>query len=193
MSKAILAIALATAGMGYCSAETGEAGAGAPAEAPKKPKFCDKSAEGTVCSFKFGNGTTVSIDLSELSEEMQQELMVHGALQKIGDSYSSAGGDFAFGIAAAEKVVENLKNGTWGAVRTGSGESKKASGELASALAALQGKEIEVVVAALEAATDEQKKALRAHPAVKAKIAEIRAAKAQEALAKAGDAAALNF
>lgn len=158
-----------------------------------KVKFADKSSEGTVVSFKFGNGESLSLDVSTLDESIQTELMLHGALQKIGDSYSSAGGDFAFGIAAAEKVVENLKNGNWGTVRTGSGESKKASGELASALAALQGKEIEVVVAALEAATDEQKKALRAHPAVKAKIAEIRAAKAQEALAKAGDAALLSF
>ena len=192
MSKAILAIALATSSMGYMSQETGEAAGGATAEV-KKPKFCEKSAEGTVVSFKFGNGTVVSLDLAELSEEMQQELMIHGALQKIGDSYSSAGGDFAFGIAAAEKVVENLKNGAWGSVRAGSGESKKASGELATALAALQNKDIAEVVAALENATDEQRKALRAHPAVKAKIAELRAEKAKEALAKAGDAGALTF
>lgn len=162
-------------------------------EAPKKIKFCEKSAEGTVCSFKFGNDTVVSLDLSELSEEMQQELMIHGALQKIGDSYASAGGDFAFGIAAAEKVCENLRNGAWGTARAGSGESKKSSGELAIALASLQNKEVAVVVAALESATDEQKKALRAHPAVKAKIAELRAAKAQEALAKAGEAGVLSF
>ena len=192
MSKAILAIALAYAGMGYMAPEDGQSAGGAPAEV-KKPKFCEKSAEGTTVSFKFGNDTVVSLDLSTLSEDMQQELMIHGALQKIGDSYSSAGGDFAFGIAAASKVIENLTNGNWGSVRAGSGESKKASGELATALAALQGKDIADVVAALENATEEQRKALRAHPAVKAKIAELRAQKAAEALAKAGDAGALNF
>ncbi len=159
----------------------------------KKPKFCDKSSEGTVCSFKFGNDTVVSVDLSELSEEIQQELMLHGALQKIGDSYASAGGDFGFGIAAAEKVIDNLKNGLWGSARTGTGENKKASGELATALSLLQGKPVEEVALALEAATDEQRKAVRAHPAVKAKIAELRAQKAAEALAKAGDAGLLSF
>lgn len=159
----------------------------------KKVKFCEKSAEGTEVSFKFGNGTTVSVDLSTLPDDIQEALMIHGALQKIGDSYASAGGDFAFGIASAEKVCENLKNGAWGTARAGSGESKKSSGELAIALASLQGKEVAVVVAALESATDEQKKALRAHPAVKAKIAELRAAKAQEALAKAGEAGVLSF
>ena len=192
MNKGSIALALASMQAVAMSAETGENAGSAP-EAPKKPKFCEKSAEGTVCSFKFGNDTVVSVDLAELSEEMQQELMIHGALQKIGDSYSSAGGDFAFGIAAAEKVIENLRNGAWGSTRAGSGESKKSSGELATALASLQGKDVATVAAALEAATDEQRKALRAHPAVRAKIAELRAEKAKEALAKAGDAALLSF
>lgn len=162
-------------------------------EETKKPKFCDKTSEGTIVSFKFGNNTVVSLDLSTLSEDMQQELMIHGALQKIGDSYASAGGDFAFGIAAAEKVIDNLSNGLWGSARASSGESKKGSGELATALALLQGKDVAEVTAALEAASDEQRKAVRAHPAVKAKIAELRAAKAAEALAKAGEAGILSF
>lgn len=190
MMKSRIALAMGLSAL-YLSPEPGEAG-GAPVE-PKKIKYCEKSAEGTVCSFKFGNDTVVSVDLAELSEEMQQELMIHGALQKIGDSYSSAGGDFAFGIAAAEKVIENLRNNAWGSTRAGSGESKKSSGELATALASLQGKDVATVVAALESATDEQRKALRAHPAVKAKIAELRAEKAKEALAKAGEGALLNF
>ena len=159
----------------------------------KKIKFAEKTSEGTVLSFKFGNDTTVTVDLSELSEDIQQSLMVHGALQKIGDSYASAGGDYAFAIAAAEKVIDNLRNDLWGSARTGSGEGKKSSGELATALSLLQGKDVAEVAAALEAATDEQRKAVRAHPAVKAKIAELRAAKAAEALAKAGDAGILSF
>lgn len=159
----------------------------------KKIKFAEKTSEGTVLSFKFGNDTVVTVDLSELSEDMQQNLMVHGALQKIGDSYASAGGDFAFAIAAAEKVIDNLRNDLWGSARTGSGEGKKSSGELATALSLLQGKDVADVAAALEAATDEQRKAVRSHPAVKAKIAELRAAKAAEALAKAGDAGILSF
>jgi hypothetical protein len=163
----------------------------APAE-PKKIKFCEKDSEGVVVSFKFGNGTELTLDLNEIPEETREDLMVHGALQKIGDSYASAGGDYAFAIAAAEKVIGNLRSGLFNAVRSGSGESKKGVGELATALAALQGKEVADVAVALEAATDEQRKALRSHPAVKAKIAELRAVKAAEALAKAGDVS-LNF
>lgn len=97
-----------------------------------------------MLSFKFGNDTVVTVDLSELSEDMQSNLMVHGALQKIGDSYASAGGDYAFAIAAAEKVIDNLRNDLWGSARTGSGEGKKSSGELATALSILQGKDVEI-------------------------------------------------
>jgi hypothetical protein len=156
----------------------------------KTPKFCEKSSENGVLSFKFGNGTVLTLDLSEVPEETQDDLRDHGALQKIGDSYASAGGDFAFAIASASKVIDNLKNGLWGSARA-AGEGKTKIGELATALAQLQSKPVEEVTIALEAATDEQKKALRAHPAIKAKIAELRAIKAAEALAKAGAAGAL--
>lgn len=190
MQKALIALALSSA---LCN-EVGEnLGTAAPAEKPKKTPFCEKTSEGTVVSFKFGNGAVVTLDLAELDESIQNDLMVHGALQKIGDSYASAGGDFAFGQAAAEKVIANLRAGNWGAARTGSGESKKSVGELITALAQLQSKPVEEVAAALEAATEEQKKAVRAHPAVKAKIAELRAQKAAEALAKAGEAGVLSF
>ena len=154
----------------------------APVEV-KKAKFCEKSAEGTIVKFAFGNGKVLTLDLATLSEEIQTELMIHGALQKIGDSYASAGGDFAFGEAAASKVITNLEAGQWGTPRA-SGDGKKSVGELATALAEIQGVSVEDVSAALEAATEEQRKAFRAHPAIKAKIAEIRAKKAADALAK---------
>jgi hypothetical protein len=156
----------------------------------KKIKFCEKTIDGSVISFKFGNDTTLTLDLSDVPEETVGDLAAHGASQKIGDSYASAGGDYAFAIAAAEKVIENLRNGVWGSTRV-AGEGKQKTGELATALALLQGKDVAEVAAALEAASDEQRKALRAHPAVKAKVAELRAAKAAEALAKAGDAGTL--
>ena len=149
----------------------------------KKVKFCDKSADGTTVKFAFGDGETLALDLSTLSEEIQQELMLHGALQKIGDSYASAGGDYAFGKAQAAKVISNLEAGQWGAPRA-AGEGKKNVGELALALSELQGVPVEQISIALEAATEEQRKAFRAHPAIKAKIAELRAKKASDLLAK---------
>ena len=153
-------------------------------ETEKKVKFCEKTSEGVVVTFTFGNGEVRTLDLSTIPEETQTDLMVHGALQKIGDSYSSAGGDYAFAIAQAEKTIQNLQNGNWGSPRA-AGEGKKSSTELATALASLQNIPVEQVSAMLEAATDEQRKTLRNHPQVKLKIAELRAAKAAENLAKA--------
>lgn len=153
-------------------------------EETKKPKFCDKSSEGTVASFSFGDGTVLSIDVANLSEEIQNELMLHGALQKIGDSYAGAAGDYGYAKAQAEKVIQNLLDGTWKAQRE-AGEAKPKSGELVQALAEIKGLELEAVAAAVEAMDDERRKAVRSHPAVKAKIAEIRARKANEAAAKA--------
>ena len=158
------------------------------APASPKIKFCEKTSEGTTVKFSFGNGEVLTLDLSNLSDEIREDLMIHGALQKIGDSYSSAGGDYAFAISAASKVIENLSSGTFNAARV-AGEGRKSVGELALALAALQNKDVAEVALALENATDEQRKTLRAHPAVKAKVAELRAQKAAEALAKAGNVA----
>jgi hypothetical protein len=158
-------------------------------EETKKPKFCDKSSEGTVASFTFGDGTVLSLDVANLSEEIQNELMLHGALQKIGDSYAGAAGDYGYAKAQAEKVIQNLLDGVWKSARE-AGEAKPKSGELVQALAEIKGLELEAVAAAVEAMDDERRKAVRSHPVVKAKIAEIRARKANEAAAKAG---ALDF
>lgn len=155
----------------------------------KKPKFADKAADGTVATFTFGNGTVLTLDVSSLSEDVQTNLMLHGALQKIGDSYAGAAGDYDFAITQATKVITNLQDGVWKSARE-AGESKPKTGELVQALAEIKGLEVEVVAAAVEAMDDEKRKAVRGHPAVKAKIAEIRARKANEAAAKAG---ALDF
>lgn len=152
----------------------------------KKIKFADKSSEGTVATFTFGNGTVLTLDVANLSEDIQTELMLHGALQKIGDSYAGAAGDYDFALAQANKVIQNLQDGVWKSTRE-AGESKPKSGELVMALAELKSVAIEVMAAAVEAMDDEKRKAVRSHPQVKAKIAAIRARKADEAAAKAGD------
>lgn len=155
-------------------------------ETTKTPKFCEKSAEGTVVSFKFGNGEVVSLDVSTLDENIQNELMMHGALQKIGDSYAGAAGDYAFAIGNAKKVIDNLNAGNWKAARE-AGESKPKTGELAAAVARIKGIELDVAAGLVEGLSDEQRKALRAKAAVKAAIAAIRAEKAAEKAAKTTD------
>ena len=149
-----------------------------------KVKFADKSSEGTVVSFKFGNGEELSLDVSTLDETIQTELMLHGALQKIGDSYAGAAGDYAFAIANAKKVIDNLLSGNWKAAREG-GTAAPRTGELAEAVARLKGMEVADAQALVDGLTDEQRKAVRGKDAVKAEIAKIRYEKAQAKAAKA--------
>lgn len=150
-----------------------------------KVKFCEKSTEGTIARFTFGNGTTLELDVSSLEEDIQRELMLHGALQKIGDSYAGAAGDYDFAISNAQKVIDNLIAGNWKAARAASGESKPRTTELAEAIARIKGIDVAQASAIVEALSDEQRKAIRAKETVKATIAQIRYEKAQAKAAKA--------
>jgi len=150
-----------------------------PQAEPKKPAFCSKDEDGKgVGSFTFGNGTVVTLDTNELEEEQKYNLMMHGLWQKVGDSYASAKGDFTLGIAAAQKVCDQLLNNQWTASKGSGGESAPKVGELAQAIANLKGLELAAVNAAVLKATDEQRKAWRKNSAISAEILRLRAEKA---------------
>lgn len=164
----------------------------------KTPKFCNKDydPETGLATFEFGNGTTLTVDPSDFSDEIRTRLMFHGVLQKVGDSYAGAKGDYSKGITWAQEVIDQLKAGEWRA-KPGEGGTGPRLGEIAEALAELKGVSVEdarkaVDTAAALAGTEEEKKAgaakikaWREHPQVKAQIAEIRARKAKAELAAA--------
>jgi len=151
----------------------------------KAPKFCEKDhSDDGLAEFKFGDGTVLTVDVNALDEAVKYNLMMHGLMQKVGDSFAGAKGNYTVGIAAAEKVIEQLQSGQWTASRA-SGETKPKTGELVVALANLKGLDPAVVAVAVEKATDDQRKAWRKHPAIAAEIARIRAEKAAERAAKA--------
>jgi len=146
-----------------------------------KPRFAKKSynEETGVVSIEFGNGKVLELDTNACSPEIKTLLMLHGASQKIGDSYAGAKGDFASGIASAQSVIDQLLAGEW----TSSGEERGPRlAELAEAIARIKGVPVEKALAAVEKATDDQRKAWRSNAQVKAAIAQARAEKAQKAL-----------
>lgn len=155
-----------------------------PAE-PAKVKFCDKSAEGSVCTFKFGNGTTLTFDTSTCDAEMQTDLAAHGALQKIGDSYAGANGDYEYAIASAQRIIQNLQDGNWKTQREG-GTSAPRLSELAEAVAKIKGFDLARATEIVTALDEDQRKVLRGKDAVKAAIAQVRY---EKAAAKASSAA----
>jgi hypothetical protein len=154
-----------------------------------KVKFAEKEydMETGIASVSFGNGTNLDTNVDELPEAMKRQLMLHGFLQKVGDSYAGAKGNYAEGIANAQDVITALKAGEWG---TGRDEGKPRLGELSAAIAAIKGIPLEQAEKVVEAADEAKRKTWRAHPKIKAAIAKARAEKAQKELegaASAGD------
>lgn len=151
-------------------------------------KFCDKQLDLDTkqIEFTFSDGQTIVADIGELSAEVQLQLMMHGASQKLGDSYASAKGNIAEAITSLQKTLDNLKAGNWTAGRS-DGETKPRTTELAEALSRIKGVDLAAAQAAVEAADEDKRKAWRAHPKIKAVIAAIRAEKAQAKAAKADD------
>jgi len=160
----------------------------AATESAKAPKFCEKEydLDTGLTSFTFGNGQVLDLDSNALSPEMQKQLMLHGISQKVGDSFAGAKGNFMDGISAAKSVIEQLMQGVWRSAR-GEGEARPRLGELAEAIARIKSVEVAVAMAAVEKATDDQRKAWRSNAKVKATIAAIRAEAAQKALETAGE------
>lgn len=76
-------------------------------------------------SFSFADGGVRVYDLNELSETIKDRLMLHGAAQKLGDSY--AGRDDHENCT--EAVWEQLMAENWGAERGSGLEDKLAEAE----------------------------------------------------------------
>jgi hypothetical protein len=153
----------------------------------KKPQFCKKSwDENGICKLEFGNGTVLTFDSNKCNDETKLDLRCHGANQKIGDSFAGVKGNYAEGIANAQGVIDQLYAGEWTADREG-GAPRLA--ELAEAIARIKGTDLEKTKAAVEKASDDQRKQWRGNAKVKAMIAQLRAEKAQKALEASGEQA----
>ena len=86
-------------------------------------KNIDTSA--LTVSFSFADGGVRVYDLNELPEAIKDRLMLHGAAQKLGDSY--AGRDDH--EDCTEAVWSNLMEGNWGAERGSGLEDKLAEAQ----------------------------------------------------------------
>ena len=151
-----------------------------------KVKFLSKEydLDSGTAEFKFGDGRLLSFNVDALSDDIKRELLFHGVMQKVGDAAAGAKGSFDDGVANCGRVIEQLQAGQWTATR-GGGEAKPRVTDLANAIARLKGIEVEKALSAVEAATDEQRKAWRALPAVKLELARIREERARKALEEA--------
>lgn len=144
----------------------------------------DVGGKPDVVQFILGNGLRVEANLQAMPTEIQNQLKVHGASQKIGDAAAgfSKALDYSGAFGAMQQVVDNLVAGQWSTRGQGGGLS-----DLIQALVELRGVDVETVQAAVDAMDEDQLKAIVSHPRVRAKIADIKTARLQKAAENAPD------
>ena len=112
-------------------------------------------------------------------ERVWDQLALHGLKQKIGDAAAKeAGASTAEKLAAMQQVLDSLKRGEWNARGAGAG------GLVVEAIARVKGLSVEEALERWRELGEDDREAVRKHPAIKAAMAEIRA----ERLASAADA-----
>lgn len=126
----------------------------------------------------FVNDKTLTVNLSDLTEEMVVNLALHGLKQKLGDSYSGES-NLEVAFSKAENVAKRLREGNWKAVRE-SGSGGRIT-DLAQALSRVTNRSIPESVEVIDGLTKEGKSKLRAHPDIKVAMTEIAAERARAA------------
>lgn len=153
-------------------------------EEVKKIPFLRKVLNPEAGSIRFvlGNGQEVVCELGKVGAANRERALYHGLSQKIGDSVAGYSKDSAFGAAFAElsAVRDQMYSPDWSSGREGGGGS--AIELLVQALARVKKLDIDVVRAAVEKATGEQRKTWTSN----AKVAEvIQKIKSEQATARA--------
>lgn len=135
----------------------------------------DVGGQPSSVRFVLGNKLEVAVSLEQLDAQTKERLMLHGLAQKVGDAAAgfSKTSDFSGAFGAMQAVADNLLNGVW-TNRSGNG-----AGDLVQAIADLQGVSIETAQAAVDRMDEEQQTTFLKHPAIKAKMAEIKAERAK--------------
>lgn len=141
-----------------------------------RAKLVDKvpDLESRRVVFKFEDGTEEAFDLSKVDTATALRLSLHGASQKIGDSYAGAGDaevtDDPLGYAKSQvrETIARLYAGDWRTAVTGTG------GILAEAMSRVSGKSREECAASLADMSDVEKKELRAKKKIAAALQRIK-------------------
>lgn len=126
-------------------------------------------------TFEFATGEVETVKPGDFDNEIQKQLLIHGASQKLGDSYSGEDADKCHAVFVG--VLKNLTSGNWSA-RSGGGSSPRIS-QLAEALSRETGEDLAKCVETLAAMDDDQKKGVRGHPAIQVQLGQIKLEKAQ--------------
>ncbi|MHC4620527.1 MAG: hypothetical protein ACYTEQ_22495 [Planctomycetota bacterium] len=133
----------------------------------------------------FDDGDRYQINPVDLPEAIQEQALLHGLKQKLGDSWANCDGNIDEAKGEFLAVLEALKAGDWNRRATGTG------GLLPQALANVTNRTLEECIAKVRELSDDERKALTKHAGIVAALAEIRATRAAEKAAQATDMSSL--
>ncbi len=147
-----------------------------------KAKVCTKktNADGSV-TFTFANEETRVVNPSEYPKDIIDHATSHGFSQKLGDTFAGAGNEsdpVAYAINQFDALNDGLKKGDW-STRTPGGEPRTTL--LVEACAEIRDVTVDEMREFINGLSDDDKKALRGDPRVKAQIDAIKARKSAEA------------
>ena len=139
-----------------------------------------------IVGFDFVDGTHRDVKLSDLSEQIRHQLVLHGLSQKLGDSYSGAE-SVSEAVERFNSTADMLLAGDWTSGRSANG------GIFVDALAKAGGVERNEALEKWNAMSDDEKAAIKKHPAIKAAKAAIELERAAAKAKAAGDGGTLEF
>lgn len=148
----------------------------AQAQEAKKVKFLEVIQSAQMLTFKLADGQSLTLDANGMSGPIQEAAMMHGFNQKVRDAAAgfSKGNDYDGAFEAMQQVIESLEGGNWN--RQGGG--MKGQSVLAEAIARFKGCALEAAQAAVQKATDDQKKAWAKNVKIAALMAQVVAERA---------------
>jgi hypothetical protein len=137
------------------------------------------SVEGTVLTFAYGNGDVRTYDIGTLSDEMKLRLAVHGAEQKLRDSYAAKTITAEQAVGVNAKIWDSLLANQF-TVRGEGGGAETSIELLARAMVnawANKGveKDYSAVLAMVQGYTKEERANVRSRESVAIELAKLRA------------------
>jgi len=155
------------------------------------PEGHEKAGQPTgEIKFTFSDDTSETFNMSEVKPDMAVRLALHGAAQKIGDSYAGAAATedpLAYAKQSVKETIAQLYAGDW---RVSGGGGGPRVNELAIAISRAGGEPLEECIEFVGAMTDEDKKVWRKKPKVALALAQIAAEKQAKRIEELTKAAA---
>lgn len=154
---------------------------------------CDYDLETGVIQFMFKNAAkdVIEVNINQFPSKIVQQAALRGIMESCRDTYAGTKGDVEAAKALCQARVDQLLSGEWR--KAGEGAGAEGQGALwVEAVAKMRNWSVPEARQKLfdeSKVTDEMRKQIRLSPKVQAIVAEIRLAKAQEALAKSQAAA----